>query len=63
MVKFSFFQKRSFARFLGLYAAIFLGVAALGLMLFWGYMDAYENSRTKNALDSSASWICSEFVK
>lgn len=62
MVKFSFFQKRSFARFLGLYAAIFLGVAALGLILFWGYMDAYEDSRTKCTLDTYIEGLTPQYI-
>ncbi len=46
-------SKRSF-RFplaLGIYAAVFLLLCAVGLTFFWGYIDAYEQTRPAIAID------------
>lgn len=55
-------KKLTFWRFMLLYAAIFLGVAALGLCLFWGYMDAYEDSRVKSTLDTYIETLTPQYV-
>ena len=55
-------KKLTFQRFLLLYGAIFLGVALLGLALFWGYMDAYEDSRTKSIIESYIEDLTPQYV-
>lgn len=37
---------------MGIYAGVFIALAAFGLTQFWGYMDAYEHSQSRNAIDS-----------
>ena len=37
---------------IAIYAAIFLVIAIVGLIIFWNYMDAYEKSQPKNVIDS-----------
>ncbi|MBQ8768911.1 MAG: hypothetical protein IJZ15_04610 [Oscillospiraceae bacterium] len=37
---------------IGIYAAIFLVLAIIGLIVFWNYMDAYEESQPQNVIDS-----------
>ncbi len=55
-------KKMTFGRFMFLYAAIFLGIALLGLLLFWGYMDAYEDSRTKRTLETYIEELTPQYV-
>ena len=43
---------RGFGMFMIVYAAVILGAAAVGLSLFWNYMEAYENSRINSTLDT-----------
>ena len=46
-------KKKGFKRFfLGLliYSVVFLGLAFLGLNVFWDFIDAYELSRPKNTI-------------
>lgn len=37
---------------IAIYAAIFLVIAVIGLVIFWNYMDAYEKSQPKNVIDA-----------
>ena len=55
-------KKLTFKRFMLLYAAIFLGVALLGLAFFWGYMDAYEDSRTKSTIETYIENLTPQYV-
>lgn len=50
--------------FLGMfiYAALFLGAAAYGLNWFWGYMEAYENSRAYIAIDAYMEALTPEHI-
>lgn len=48
-------RKRSARRFvLGMlvYALVFIVFLAIGLRIFWGYIDSYEKSQPKHAIDS-----------
>ncbi len=49
-IKKSFSQKM--LKTIAIYAAIFLVIAIIGLIIFWNYMDAYEKSQPKNVIDS-----------
>ena len=49
-VKKTFSQKM--LKTIAIYAAIFLVIAIIGLVIFWNYMDAYEKSQPKNIIDS-----------
>ncbi len=51
-----------FWRFMLIYAAVFLGVAFLGFALFWGYMDAYEDSRAKSTIESYIESLTPQYV-
>lgn len=51
-----------FVKFMILYAMIFLIVGAVGLSLFWNYIDAYENSRTKSTLDAYIKELTPAYV-
>lgn len=51
-----------FWRFMLIYAAIFLGVAFLGFALFWGYMDAYEDSRITSTIESYIESLTPQYV-
>lgn len=55
-------KKLNFWRFMLLYAAIFMGIAILGLGIFWGYMDAYEDSRTKSTLEAYIEGLTPQYV-
>lgn len=55
-------KKLTFKRFMLLYAAIFLGVALLGLAFFWGYIDAYEDSRTKSTLEAYIEGLTPQYI-
>lgn len=55
-------KKMTFKRFMLLYAGIFLGVALLGLAFFWGYMDAYEDSRTKSTLAAYTEALTPQYI-
>lgn len=55
-------KKISFKKFMLLYAAIFLSIAALGLMLFWGYMDAYEDSRIKSNIEAYVANVTPQYI-
>lgn len=48
--------------FLGMviYAIVFLLVAGAGLMVFWKYIEAYENSRPKNTMDRYIAALTAE---
>ena len=48
--KLSFVSKLLIA--MGIYAVIFAGLATFGLTKLWDYMDAYEKSQYKNAIDT-----------
>ena len=37
---------------IAIYAGIFFVIAVIGLVIFWNYMDAYEDSQPKNVIDS-----------
>ncbi len=37
---------------IAIYAAIFLVIAVVGLVIFWNYMDAYEQAQPENALQT-----------
>ena len=37
---------------MAIYAAVILVIAIVGLIIFWNYMDAYEESQPKNVIDS-----------
>lgn len=45
-----------------LYAAAFLGATAYGLKYLWNYMEAYENSRPKNALNAYMENLTDEHI-
>ena len=48
-----YLKKKGFKRFflgLGIYSVVFVVLAALGLTVFWNFIDAYELSRPKNAI-------------
>lgn len=45
-----------------LYAAAFLGAAVYGLKYLWSYMEAYENSRPKNALNAYMENLTDEHI-
>ena len=45
-----------------LYAAVFLVAAFFGLRWFWGYMDAYEQSRPHIALDAYMEELTANYV-
>lgn len=60
MTKFKF---KGFPLALGIYALVFVVIAAIGLGWFWSYMDAYEQSRPHTAMDEymeklTATYIC-----
>lgn len=58
-------KKRSFGWFLlgmFIYAALFLGAAYHGLTKFWAYMEAYENSRPKIAINAYMDALTPEHV-
>ena len=56
-------RKRSlFPLALVIYAVIFLGVTALGLRSFWGYIDAYERSRPQNTVDTYTLQLTPEYI-
>lgn len=37
---------------MGIYAAIFIALVAIGLTVFWDFIDAYEHSQLKNVIDT-----------
>lgn len=37
---------------MAIYAAVFLAILLIGLIIFWNYMDAYEDSQPENTLQS-----------
>lgn len=45
-------KKHSFGRGMLIYAVVYLIVAAVGLAVFWNFIDAYEHSRPKNTIDA-----------
>ena len=45
-----------------LYAAAFRGATAYGLKYLWNYMEAYENSRPKNALNAYMENLTDEHI-
>ncbi|MBQ9929238.1 MAG: hypothetical protein IJO72_00435 [Oscillospiraceae bacterium] len=49
-IKKTFSQKM--LKTVAIYAAIFLVIAIVGLIILWNYMDAYEKSQPKNVIDS-----------
>ena len=55
-------KKRSFWRFLLIYTAVFLGVAIVGLTLFWCYIDAYEDSRTKRTIETYIEDLTPQYI-
>lgn len=61
MAKCKFFRK-GFPLYLGIYALAFLLVAVIGLGCFWGYMDAYEQSRPHTAMDAYMQKLSEEYV-
>ena len=48
---------------MGIYAGIFIALAAFGLMKFWDYIDAYENSRPQNTIDAYMEQLDTEHIK
>lgn len=46
------FFSQKMLKAIAIYAAIFLVIAIIGLVIFWNYMDAYEKSQPKNVIDS-----------
>lgn len=55
-------RKWGFPIFMILYALVVLGAAYWGLGQFWDYMDAYENSRIKNTINSYMEQVTPEYV-
>lgn len=58
-------KKKGFKRFfLGLviYAVVFAGLAAWGLSEFWSFIDAYELSRPKNAIEPYVQQLTKEQI-
>lgn len=58
-------KKRSFGWFLlgmAIYAAVFLVAVNFGLKAFWNYMEAYENSRPKIAINAYMDSLTEEHV-
>lgn len=58
-------KKRSFGFFLLgmlLYAVLFLTAAGFGLKAFWSYMEAYENSRPKVAINAYMNGLTKEHI-
>ena len=59
-------QKRKFRwifpLFLVLYAAVFLYFTDKGLTWFWGYMDAYEQTRPHITLNAYEEKLTAEYV-
>lgn len=45
-------KKRPFLKGMRLYAVIFLHLTIAGLIIFWNFIDSYEQSRPKNTMDS-----------
>lgn len=56
-------QRRSFFPLgMAIYAVLFLGLAAFGLHMFWGYMEAFEASRDYHAIDGYMAQLTKEHV-
>ena len=51
-----------FAIFMVLYALVVLGAAAWGLIKFWDYLDAYEQSRIQNPMDAYMAEVTPAYV-
>ena len=51
--------------FLGmiLYAAVFLAFAAIGIAVFWQYMEAYELSRPLTAINSYLAELDMQYIQ
>jgi len=48
---------------MGIYAGVFIALAAFGLIKFWDYIDAYENSRPQNTIDAYMEQLDTEHIK
>lgn len=58
-------KKKGFKRFflgLGIYAVVFLALAAAGLAVFWNFIEAYELSRPKNAITPYVEQLTKEYI-
>lgn len=58
-------KKKGFKRFflgLAIYAVVFLGLAFWGLSEFWSFIDAYELSRPKNAIEPYVQQLTREQI-
>jgi len=58
-------KKTAFSRFakgMLIYAAVFLLVAAAGLAVLWDFMEAYESSRPKTAIDAYMQNLTEEHI-
>lgn len=51
-----------FAKGMMIYAGVFLVIVAIGLAFFWDYMQAYENSRPKVAIDAYMQSLTEEHI-
>lgn len=47
---------------MGIYAVLFLILAAIGLSWFWGFIEAYEASRPKVAIDSYMNQVTKAYI-
>ena len=55
-------KPHSFLVGLLIYALVFLVVAGIGLVLLWNYIDAYEQSRPKLAIDAYMDALTVEHI-
>ena len=58
-------RKRGMSRFVKgmlIYAVVFLLITAVGLYFFWDFMDSYEQSRPKTAVNAYMQGLTEEHV-
>lgn len=55
-------KKHSFLKGMLIYAGIFLTILAIGLVVFWKYIEAYELSRPSNTIETYMNQLTGEYV-